>query len=151
MTLLAQSERERDEALAALHRAAEAERHARAQAEQLVGYRAEYEQRWSERFRTDGRIELVHCYRGFMDRLGQAIDQQQRIAHQATVHVERARVQLTACELRVGSVRKLVARRRLESAQAAERQEQKQTDEFAARRAWSQAPGTLGSGVAQVA
>jgi hypothetical protein len=69
MTLLTQCERERDELAVACQRAAMSHRSATAQADQLVVYRGEYEQRWAEQFKTDGRMELVNCYRGFMDEL----------------------------------------------------------------------------------
>ena len=136
MALLAQTERERDEAWAQAQRASEAQNHAAAQADQLLTYRREYEQRWSAQFRTEGRIELVHCYRGFMDRLTQAVEQQQRIAQQAAVQLERARAELTQHELRVASVRKLIERRSQELRLSADRVEQKQTDEFGSRMSW---------------
>src|ERR1043165_8299892 len=100
MALLAQAERQRDEAWVAMQRATEAHNQAVAQADQLLAYRREYEQRWNTQFRTEGRIELVHCYRGFMDRLTQAVEQQQRIADGAATHVERARTHLAHAEAR---------------------------------------------------
>ena len=151
MALLAQTERERDEAWAALQRATEAQARASAQADQLLAYRRDYEQRWSAQFKTGGRIELVHCYHGFMDRLTQAVEQQQRIAQQALAQVEHARTSLTAQEVRVGAVRKLIERRRHELRIAAERIEQKQTDEFGARMAWGQPPMSCGAGVPKAA
>jgi flagellar protein FliJ len=150
LALLHQAEHERDDALAASLGAADALAKATAQAEQLLDYRREYEQRWSAQFRAGGRIELVHCYRGFMDRLSQAVDQQQRIAEQAAAQVERTRVTLAEQELRVASVRKLIERRHHEQRLGAERIEQKQTDEFGARMAWSQ-PGPFGAGVPKAA
>jgi flagellar FliJ protein len=78
--LLAQAERQRDDALGAQMKAEAAERAAVDQAEQLVVYRRQYEQRWSAEFCRDGKIELVRCYQGFMERLSQAVDQQARIA-----------------------------------------------------------------------
>ena len=80
LALMAQTERERDEAWARAQQAAQAQQAADTQVEQLLSYRREYEQRWSTQFRSEGAIELVHCYRGFMDRLTQALEQQQRIA-----------------------------------------------------------------------
>ena len=61
-----QAERQRDEALAEQLKAETAQRAAQAQAEQLVAYRREYEQRWSAEFCREGKIELVRCYQGFM-------------------------------------------------------------------------------------
>jgi flagellar protein FliJ len=137
MALLAQTERERDDAWAHTQRALQAQQGAAAQAEQLLAYRREYEQRWNTQFRTGGRIELVHCYRGFMDRLTQAVEQQQQIAAHAATQAERARAALAEQELRVASVRKLIERRSQELRQSAERIEQKQTDEFGSRMSWN--------------
>jgi flagellar FliJ protein len=148
--LLAQTERERDDAWSVSLRAAEAHAKATAQAEQLVAYRREYEQRWSAQFRAGGRIELVHCYQGFMDRLSHALEQQQRIVEHAAGQVERTRTVLAEHELRVASVRKLIERRRHEQRLLAERLEQKQSDEFGARMAWN-ATSPFGGGVPKAA
>ena len=145
LALLAQTERERDAALAQAQRAAEAQTKASSQAEQLLAYRHEYEQRWSAQFRTEGRIELVHCYRGFMDRLTQAVEQQQRVAAHAAAQLERSRASLCQQELRVASVRKLIERRRQELRLSADRMEQKQTDEFGSRMAWANPAAPFGN------
>jgi flagellar FliJ protein len=136
ITLLAQTERERDESVADAQRAEQAWAAAAAQAQQLVGYRSEYEQRWSAQFKLEGKMELVNCYRGFMDRLSLAVDQQARAVRQAEAHVERLKVVVRENEVRVASVRKLIERRIKEVQQSADRVEQKQTDEFASRAAW---------------
>ena len=138
--LLAQTESERDAAWAAAQRAADAHGQATAQADQLLAYRRDYEQRWGAQFRTEGRIELVHCYRGFMDRLTQAVEQQQRIVQQAADQLERARAALAQQEVRLASVRKLIERRRQELRLTADRVEQKQTDEFGSRMTWGGHP-----------
>lgn len=137
MALLAQTERERDDAAANAERAAQAQRAAAAQAEQLVQYRREYETRWNAQFRVQGQIELVNVYQNFTGKLSNAVDQQQRVAEQAVVHVERLRAVVMQHELRVASVRKLIERRLAELRVSADRAEQKQTDEFAARAAWN--------------
>ncbi len=139
--LLGQSESERDAAQAALQRALISHQAAAAQAEQLLAYRRDYELRWGNQFQTAGAIELVHCYRSFMDRLTQAVEQQQRVARHAEAQVEPARAALLATELRVATVRKLIERRVLEQRLAEARQEQKTSDEFAARSAWNRRPG----------
>jgi flagellar FliJ protein len=112
-------------------------RSATAQAEQLVVYRGEYEQRWATQFKTDGRMELVNCYRGFMDRLTQAVEQQQRVVVHAHAAFDQARLRLRDGEIRVASVRKLIERRQAEARLSADRREQKTTDEFASRAAWN--------------
>ena len=137
-TLLGQCERERDELAVTSQRAAMAHRSAVEQAEQLVVYRGEYEKRWAEQFRTDGRMELVNCYRGFMERLTQAVDQQHRMVVQAEAAFEQTRLALRDGEIRVASVRKLIDRRVAEMRLSADRREQKATDEFASRAAWNQ-------------
>ena len=137
VTLLAQCERERDELAVACQRAAMSHRSATAQAEQLVVYRGEYEQRWAEQFKTDGRMELVNCYRGFMDRLTQAVEQQQRVVVHAQAALDHARLKLRDGEIRVASVRKLIERRQAEARLSADRRDQKNTDEFASRAAWN--------------
>jgi flagellar FliJ protein len=139
MALLAQAERERDAASAEQQRAAQSHAAAATQAEQLLNYRREYEQRWGERFRSEGKMELVNCYRGFVERLSQAVDQQQRIALHAAAQLDRARAGLLQHEVRVASVRKLIERRAKELRLSADRLEQKQTDEFGTRAGWPHA------------
>lgn len=141
--LLAQSERERDEALAAQMKAEAAERAAVNQAEQLIVYRREYEQRWSAEFCRDGKIELVRCYQGFIDRLSQAVEQQERVAGHAAVQAERAEAIMRGHELRAAGLKKLVERRLRQSEIAAARLAQKESDDRAVRAAWNRltAPG----------
>lgn len=146
MTLLGQVERERDELALACQRATQALQTAATQAEQLLTYRREYEQRWAHQFRTDGRMELVNCYRGFMERLTQAVDQQHAVAAQATADLDHARLVLRDAEMRVASVRKLIERRVAEAHAAAQRREQKACDEFASRASWhASATGVAGA------
>ena len=90
--LLAQAERQRYDALAEQLKAETARRAAEAQAEQLVAYRREYEQRWSAQFCREGKIELVRCYQGFVQRLTQAVEQQQRVAATSAPKSTRAAV-----------------------------------------------------------
>ena len=66
-----------------LQRAQAASRPRTAQAEQLLAYRRDYEQRWSAQFCREGTIELVRCYQGFIERLTQAVEQQERVAEHA--------------------------------------------------------------------
>jgi flagellar protein FliJ len=136
--LLAQSERERDMALAEQQRLRAASEAAAAQAQQLVDYRRQYEQRWSAQFTREGQIELVRCYQSFMERLTQAVDQQARIAEHAEQQLAGAVVALRTAETRCASVRKLIERRTNEMRTVAERREQAQSDEVSARVAWNQ-------------
>ena len=139
--LLGQAERERDELAAACREAVQGRDTAQAQSAQLLDYRREYEQRWSTQFRTEGRMELVHCYRGFVERLTQAVEQQQALAAQAGQRVEQALLRLREAETRVAAVRKMIERRVDEARLAGERLEQKASDEFAARAAWGRHDG----------
>jgi flagellar FliJ protein len=141
--LLAQAERQRDEALAEQFQAERARRAALAQAEQLVAYRREYEQRWGAEFCRDGKIELVRCYHGFMDRLTQAVEQQERLAASAAGQVERAEAVARGHEIRAAGLKKLVERRLREREATTARLEQKESDDHAVRAAWSRltAPG----------
>lgn len=135
LALLSQTERERDAALAESQRCAQAHGAAQSQADQLVAYRRDYEQRYAEKFKQEGGMELLHVYRSFMDRLNVAVDQQQRVAQHTHLKAEQARAALIEQEVRVASVRKLIERRQHEMRLAADRRDQKQTDEFAARAA----------------
>ena len=138
MVLLAQAERQRDLAITEHQRTKVAFEAASEQSRQLLNYRREYEHRWSAQFSRDGKMELVHCYRAFMERLTQAVDQQDRVAEYARQNTERAQVQLREIELRCASVRKLIERRTQSIRQSAEKRDQKQTDEQASRTAWMQ-------------
>ena len=137
VALLAQTERQRDLALADQIKMQGAHAAAQSQADQLVAYRRDYEQRWSTQFCREGRIELVRCYQGFVERLTQAVDQQARNAQVAKAHLERATAVVREHELKLAAVRKVVEQRLAESRRAGERVDQKQTDELAARVAWS--------------
>jgi flagellar FliJ protein len=137
MALLAQAERERDDAMSVTQRALEAERSAHHQVEQLVNYRGEYDNRFRTQFSQNGSVDILQCYHGFTGRLNSAIEQQKNVAAHSSLKVEQARVVLREQEIRVASVRKLLERRLSEMRIAADRRDQKATDEFAARAAWN--------------
>ena len=137
LALLALAERERDASLARHQHAARAAQAAAAQSDQLLGYRSDYEQRWTTQFRTTGAMPVVHCYQGFMDRLGQAVAHQDSVIQRTQAQLAQAEQVLRQHELRVASVRKLIGRRELDARLSADRRDQKATDEFAARAAWN--------------
>ena len=137
MALLSHAERERDEALAHRQRMREALDAARTQAAQLVAYRRDYEQRWAERFAQAGQVQLLHSYHGFVTRLTQAIEHQDRAVVQAERQLERAAETLQQQELRVASVLKLIERRVAEAEKTREHREQRALDELASRAAWN--------------
>lgn len=132
-TLLQRAEAERDTALAALRQAEALVQQAEQQAQQLQGYRSEYDQRWTTRFQESGTTALLHCHRGFGQRLDHAITMQQTNTRQLGNRVQQARDTLLARELRVAGVRKLIERRQAELAKIAARRDQRQTDEAAQR------------------
>lgn len=132
-TVLQHAQTERDQALAALRQAEAAAKAAHQQHEQLHSYRGEYRERWTQRFRQQGTVELLHCYQGFAGRLDQAITLQNQSADQADVRLQKARELLLAKEQRMAAVGKLIERRRTELQRINERREQRQTDETASR------------------
>jgi flagellar FliJ protein len=137
MALLSHAEGERDEALAHRQRMREALEAARTQAEQLLAYRRDYEQRWAERFAQAGQVQLLHSYHGFVTRLTQAIEHQDRVVVQAERQLERAADALQQQELRVASVLKLIERRMAEIERTSAQREQRSLDELASRAAWN--------------
>ena len=135
--LLAQAERQRDEAFAEQIKLEAAWRAAAAQAEQLVLYRREYEQRWSAEFCREGKIELVRCYQGFIERLSQAVEHQERIAGHAAAQAERATAIMRGHDMRATALKKLVERRLKDGERLAAGREQRLNDEHASRAAWA--------------
>jgi len=133
ITLLEQAEAERNQALATFNHTRARCDAARHQALQLEAYRAEYRQRWSAQFAQGAALEIVRCYQAFADRLEVAIAQQAHAVAQSQTAQVRAGDALSAHELRVASVRKLIERRVLAERQANERREQKADDEHAMR------------------
>jgi len=141
-TLLERAASERDQALAALRQADDLAGRQQAQHAQLAAYRVEYQQRWAVQFRQGGAIEIMHCYQSFMQRLDEAMAQQQRQVETAASAAQQARETLLARETRVASVRKLIERRTAEHQHATDRREQRQTDESAQQTSWRARQGT---------
>ena len=137
IALLEQAERERDEAQRLHQHARRQADAAQTQAEQLLAYRRDYEQRWGARSGATGEMALLHCAHGFSNRLTLAVEHQARAATNAAGQVERAVEVLRAHELRVASVRKLIERRMQELQRRGARLEQRASDELAARAAWN--------------
>ncbi|WP_343639223.1 flagellar export protein FliJ [Roseateles sp.] len=133
--LLERAEAERDEALRHLQEAQARASSARNQHDQLSQYRSDYQSRWAHEFSQRTTVQLLGCYQNFGQRLDQAIGQQAGIADFADQRLTAARDVLRERELRVASVRKLIERRRAETLRTQMRQEQRATDEQAARAA----------------
>ena len=134
--VLEREEAARDDAALAVQRAQQHLDRAQAQMEQLTTYRSEYIARWSDHFSRQSSMEIVHCYRSFMQRLDHAMAQQQTLVQRQQATVEHARTALLAAELKVAAVKKLIDRRVDEHRRRESRREQKQTDETAQHAAW---------------
>lgn len=131
--LLERATSQRDEAQRTLQDLLNRADQARAQHGQLTQYRGEYQQRWSQQFALTGTMDIVACYQNFRGRLDEAIHSQGHVATHADQRVTRAREALLELETRVAAITKLMERRRLEVSRAQNRQDQKTTDEQAAR------------------
>jgi flagellar protein FliJ len=134
--LLQREQQHCDQAQSALRRADDMARSAREQREQLIAYRSEYQSRWTAQFNQGGTMDILLCYRSFMQRLDQAVSLQTRQAELADMHLVQARHELMESERRLASVRKLIERCAAEIAHAGRQREQKQTDEQAQRMRW---------------
>jgi flagellar FliJ protein len=131
--LLRHQQEQRDQAAARLRQAETHAQRAREQAERLLAYRSDYEARWSGQFRQRASIEIVLCYRSFMQRIDQALAQQARAVEAAQARCGQARAVLVGHEQRCAAVGRLLDRRGAELRRQALHREQKQGDELAQR------------------
>jgi flagellar protein FliJ len=133
-TLLAHSERQRDAAQAAV---SAAEQHAvrlHEQGTQLTDYRAQCRRNGpTQPGRVTG-VDALRAQQALLERIEQALAQHLRQVADAENQIARRREVLLALELRVASVRQLLARRAAISRQAHARREQRQTDDAVAAR-----------------
>lgn len=134
--LLEREEAARDEAARALQRAEDMRTRVQAQADQFQQHRADYVARWQGEFQRQGGIEILQCYRSFMQRLDQAVTQLAGQQRQAEATAARCRERLVQAQTRVAAIRTLIERREQTQALAERRRDQKQTDEMAQRSAW---------------
>lgn len=137
-TLLEREQRRRDEALLAWQQAGRQAEQAREQASALGTYRSQYHQRWSAQFTQAAPIEIVRCYQGFVGRLDQAISTQAAQVQQAEQRHRLAHDKLRQRELKVATVRRMIERRQAALLLAAQRRDQKASDEAAQRLGWAQ-------------
>ena len=135
LMVLESAEKERDEALRALEAARQSHESARQQAQSLHDWRQDYQRRWQAQFKQSGGVEIVRCYQDFIQRLADAVTEQDRRVDLADQQVARARALLIERERRVAAVSQLIDRRQAELMHKQARQEQKATDEMAARSA----------------
>ena len=134
--LLEREESERDAIALAARQAQEHLVRMNAQMAQFTQYRADYVARWQQQFHQSGGIEIVQCYRSFMQRLDLAMSHLEQQRGQAEVNLARQRHHLVQAETRVAAIRKLIQRRQQTYVLAQQRREQKQADEVAQRTAW---------------
>lgn len=134
LLLLEHAESERDQVLARQRRADAAVLQAQNQQTQLRAYRDETQARWTGQMRSTAvSVTMLQCYRDFDERLHGAVEMQGLQVERLRAEQQRAQADTLAAELRVASVRKLLERRSHALLQAADRREQKQMDEMAAR------------------
>lgn len=141
-TLLDIATRERDQAAAALAQAEQQLRAQQNQWEQLQAYQADYARRAPAHGGQAAPIEVLRCHQAFMGRLDQAMAHQQRVLHAAEGEAQLRRQTLLHRETRLASVRKLMQRRVDSATHAAERADQRRTDEAALQRHWHQRTAT---------
>lgn len=142
-TLLDQAIAQRDNALAAHRRAIVALQGAQAQAEQLLAHRKDTMDRAGARAQSNANLVMMQSYQGFMQRLDDAVRQQQARVDAAMARRQSAEHLLVAAEQRVASVRKLIEGRLALAGQIAAKIEQKASDEFASRIAWQREASPL--------
>lgn len=135
MIILEAAEKERDAALAEHEARRKALDAARQQADALVAWRQDYQNKWQIQFQQSGGMEIVNCYQSFMVRIGEAVTAQDLQVAQAQQWLERSRQELIERERRVAAVSKLIDKRLMEKQAALARQEQKAMDEMASRSA----------------
>jgi flagellar FliJ protein len=133
LLLLEHAQEQRDQALAQRQRADAQLLQARQQQAQLDDYRRDCDARWQGEFRQGVAVSLLQCYHEFAGRLQTAMQMQEQQVGRLEQEGASAGAALMAAELKLASVRKLLERRQLALSQRAERAEQKQMDEMAAR------------------
>jgi flagellar protein FliJ len=133
-TVLEVEQAQRDAAQTLLRQAEAELAQARAKAGHLGQHRLQTVERWQAQASANAGAEMLHTYRSFMQRLDQALAQQELQLERCAQQVERAREALIAAEVKVAAVQKLIDRRAKEEAQRQGRREQKAADALALRR-----------------
>jgi len=102
------------------------------QLEQLQVYRDEYVRNSTQ---SSGAMDAVKLqnYRSFLDRLGEALNQQQKALDGARQEFEKRRVQWSEKRIEAESLNRVVDRFRKEEQNAADRREQSEGDDAAMR------------------
>lgn len=128
---LAMSERQRDAAQNALRDARAGSLAAMEQMQQLQSYAGETEARWGTRADAVIAPEVMYHHRHFMGRLAHAMNLQTTVLGDHARRVRSGEQLLLAAELRLATLKKLIARRDQDAALLEQRRDQKQTDERA--------------------
>jgi flagellar FliJ protein len=121
----------REQAQADLQKVRATFAHANSQMGQLEQYAVETEQRWARNAQVSTTVELLHHHYRFMERLQQAISLQTNVIAGASRNVQAAEQRMLQAELRLASLKVVLAKRLAEMDMLRQRQEQKLTDEFA--------------------
>lgn len=135
-SLLEHAEAQRDEAIAALVQAEESNRRLRQQWDQLHSYHADYAALAPTLGGQATSIDRLRGHHAFMQRMEQALAQQQGLLAASDAQVTQRRQLLLEREIRVASVRKLQERRLFEEQRSTLRREQTRSDEAATQRSW---------------
>jgi flagellar FliJ protein len=123
----------RDQAMTQLQDMQRAHAFAQEQMRQLQQYAHETDQRWIQGAQRITTPELLHHHYQFMGRLTQAIGLQQGALASTLRRVEAANQAVVQAELRLASLKQVLAQRQAALCRQQARQEQKQMDEFAAQ------------------
>lgn len=104
------------------------------QLEGLEQYRNDYQQQWISRGQTGVTGEWLMNYQRFLSQLEAAIAQQRNSVQWHKGNVDKARSEWQKAYARLEGLKKLVQRYHDQARKAADRQEQKDMDEMAARK-----------------
>ncbi len=122
----------RDQAMGHWHKAMQAQAYAMDQMRQLKQYASETEERWTCSAQQSTTPELLHHHYQFMDRLNQTMALQDNVLETSSQKVETARQLMVEAEVRLASLKKLVALKQAEQQKQHRHRDQKHMDECAA-------------------
>ena len=141
--LLQLAERHRDDALAAARTSQEQLRRLQAQREQLLSYTQDYRQRDPTLGGRSASIDMLRYHQSFMQRLQQAVDQQNAQVVAALAQAEHLQKAVLPLEQKVASVKRLLERRAETARLADQRVAQRQSDEAAQRQPRGNNPNAM--------
>jgi len=121
----------RDQALAQLNQALQAQAYADDQMQQLQHYAQETQMRWLANAQISTSPELLHHHYQFMGRLNQAITLQTGTLGNVAQRVDAARQIVLQAEYRLATLKQVLNVKQAELTKLQQRREQKQMDEFA--------------------